>query len=87
MKKFLASGLLLCLACSGQFACASKKAKQTDIELAEIAQRNQVVMPLIDQALHLSDFPNMAPRADLRNKLESVSDFIQRAPEDGEPAT
>ncbi len=87
MKKVLASGLLLCLACWGQVAGASKNSKQSEIEAAETAQRSQALIPLIDQALHLSDFPNMAPRDDLRNKLISVSDFIQRAPEDGEPAT
>ena len=68
-------------------AVASKNSKQSEATAAESAQRSQTVIPLIDQALHLSDFPNMAPRHDLRSQLVSVSDFVQRAPEDGEPAT
>src|SRR6185437_15526723 len=43
--------------------------------------------PLIDGPLHLSDFPNMQPRPDLRVKLASVSNFIQNQPVDGQPAT
>ncbi|MGO8759799.1 MAG: carbohydrate binding family 9 domain-containing protein [Terracidiphilus sp.] len=35
----------------------------------------------------MSDFPHMAPRADLRPKLAHVSDFIQNSPNDGKPAT
>jgi hypothetical protein len=87
MKRFFASGVLLCLVCWCQFAAASKNSKQSEVSAAEAAQRSQATIPLIDQPLHLSDFPNMAPRADLRDKLVSVSDFTQRAPEDGEPAT
>jgi hypothetical protein len=86
-KKVLAGGLLLSLGLWGHAALASKNSKQTEAEAAETAQRSQAVIPLIDQALHLSDFPNMAPRQELRSKLVSVSDFIQRAPEDGDPAT
>jgi len=87
MKRVLASGLLLCLACWCQLAGASKNSKQSEASAAEAAQRSNPVVPLIDQALHLSDFPNMKPRGDLAGKLASVSDFTQRAPIDGEPAT
>jgi hypothetical protein len=50
-------------------------------------QQTGVHVPIIDQPLHLSDFPNMAPRSDLRSRLAMVSDFIQNAPEDGKQAT
>lgn len=85
--RVLASGLLLCLVCWGHGAFASKSARQSEASAAEKAQPSDVVIPQIDQALHLSDFPNMAPRADLRSKLASVSDFIQSVPVDGEPAS
>ena len=42
-----------------------------------------VHVPTIDQPLHLSDFAGMHPRGDLREKLTSVSRFIQQAPTDG----
>lgn len=86
--KIWASGLCLLLACSSQIAQATKNIKQTEgAATAEPLQRNSADLPLIDHALHLSDFPNMAPRADLRGKLTSVSDFIQAIPEDGSAAT
>ena len=42
-----------------------------------------VRVPRIDQPLHLSDFAGMHPREDLRDKLTSVSRFIQDQPTDG----
>ena len=44
-------------------------------------------MPLIADPLRLSDFAGMAPRAELRDKLGEVADFIQNTPNDGKPAT
>jgi hypothetical protein len=87
MKRVLARVLLVCLACWCQVAEASRNSKQTESIDTAAAQRSEVAIPLIDQALHLSDFPNMAPRAELRGKLASVSDFIQSVPVDGSPAT
>ena len=50
-----------------------------------------VKVPLIGQAIHLSDFVGadgkMEPRADLREKLSKVSGFTQNNPKDGDPAT
>lgn len=88
MKKVLASGLLLCLVCASQAVAASRKTPgQSDEAALAAAQISRVAIPKIDQPLHLSDFPNMAPREDLRGKLASVSDFIQSQPADGNPAT
>ncbi len=70
-----------------QASARSKKSKQFELDAVEIAQRSETAIPLINQALHLSDFPHMAPRPDLRDKLASVSDFIQSVPGDGDPAT
>jgi hypothetical protein len=54
---------------------------------AVTAQKKDTADPLIDRPLHLADFPDMQPRADLRATLAHVSDFIQNAPFDGQPAT
>ncbi|MGB7266279.1 MAG: carbohydrate binding family 9 domain-containing protein, partial [Terracidiphilus sp.] len=84
--KIWSSGLCLCLACTSLHA-ASSKSTAHPAATAPAPQRTDISVPFIDQALHLSDFPNMAPRADLRSRLSRVSDFIQNAPNDGEPAT
>ena len=55
--------------------------------MTSMAPRNEAGIPLINDALHLSDFPNMVPRQDLRTKLGYVSDFIQTVPKDGDAAT
>ncbi len=44
-------------------------------------------IPLLVDGLHLSDFAGMEPRAELRDKLTEIADFIQNKPSDGEPAT
>jgi len=86
--KIWASGLCLFLACSSQLAVASTHTRQSEANAtAGTPQRTESNIPLIDRALHLSDFPNMAPRDDLRAKLASVTDFIQGFPEDGAAAT
>ncbi len=91
MKKALVGGLLFCLVFMSQAALAAKrkarKAEQAEAAAIVAAQNSRVVIPQIDQALHLSDFPDMAPRPDLRDKLASVSDFIQSEPVDGNLAT
>jgi hypothetical protein len=86
--KILVSGLCFCLACFGQIAAASTHKGPSEMgSAAGMVQRSDVVLPLMSQALHLSDFPHMAPRADLRSKLAFVSDFTQGTPEDGNAAT
>ncbi len=81
-----AIGLGLCLAC-GSLAAATKNTQQTAAKPATAAQRVDVTVPLIADGLRLSDFPNMEPRPDLRDKLGEVKDFIQNSPFDGQPAT
>jgi hypothetical protein len=87
MNKVLACAVLLCLACWSQVAAASKSPKPSEAAMTSMAPRNEAVIPLINDALHLSDFPNMVPRQDLRTRLGYVSDFIQTVPKDGDAAT
>ena len=57
----------------------------------ETPPRNQptsrVKVPLIDHALSVADFADMAPRPDLRDQLVHIEHFIQNQPTDGAPAT
>jgi hypothetical protein len=46
-----------------------------------------VVVPLIVQPLTLADFPTMALRPELRDRIGYISGFIQNQPSDGHPAT
>ena len=86
--RVLAAALGLCLA-SGNLHGAAAKSEQPLVSKppAAASRLADATVPLIDQALHLADFPNMEPRDDLRSKLMMVSSFIQNAPFDGQPAT
>jgi hypothetical protein len=88
MKKW-ASALCLCLACGSLWAAPPGTPDRTEGGPAvEMVQRNDLAsVPLIDRPLHLSDFPDMQPRGDLRLKLSSVSGLIQNQPADGDSAT
>jgi hypothetical protein len=44
-------------------------------------------IPLVSEALRLSDFTNGEPRPDMKSKLTQVSDFIQQVPTDGQTAS
>ena len=44
-------------------------------------------VPLIAEALRLSDFADMAPRPELKDKLLHITGFIQITPSDGKPET
>jgi translation initiation factor IF-1 len=44
-------------------------------------------VPLIAEGFRLSDFTEMEPRPELRDKLLKISGFIQNSPHDGEPAS
>jgi hypothetical protein len=82
------SGFLLCLACGSLHAAAPWTSHQNAAKpKVAAAQKSETADPLIDRPLHLTDFPNMQPRADLRARLAHVSDFIQNTPFDGQPAT
>ncbi len=84
--KIWVRGLCLCLACASLHAASSKNLPHP-ATTALAPQKTIISVPLIDHGLRLSDFPNMAPRADLRPGLAVASDFIQNAPNDGEPAS
>ncbi len=82
------TGILLCLASVNLPAAGPRTSHQTAAKLPPVTtQEKETDAPLIDHPLHLADFPNMQPRADLRANLAHVSDFIQNAPFDGQPAT
>jgi hypothetical protein len=44
-------------------------------------------VPAIGEALRLSDFAGMEPRAELKDKLLHITGFIQNTPRDGQPPT
>lgn len=48
---------------------------------------NDRTVPKLSAPLHLADFEGMAPTPALADHLAHVSDFIQTAPNDGQPAT
>jgi hypothetical protein len=82
------SGFVLCLACGSLHAGASRTSRQNAPKpAAAAAKKSATADPLIGRPLHLADFPNMQPPADLRTRLAHVSDFIQNTPFDGQPAT
>ena len=85
--KIRVSVLGLCFAYASMLAASPKSAHMAITRPLAAPQPTSVTIPLIDHALHLADFPNMAPRFDLRAKLAQVSDFIQNSPDDGKPAT
>ena len=86
--KIWVSGFLLCMAAVNVPAAAPRTSRQNASKSAvTTAQKNDTADPLIDSPLHLTDFPNMQPRADLRARLAHVSNFIQNSPFDGQPAT
>ncbi len=84
----LTLALGLCLA-PGSLYGATKTNEQAIVSRlpAEVSGLTDVWVPRIEEGLHLADFPNMEPSVDLRRKLTMVSNLIQNAPADGEPAT
>src|ERR1039458_10231064 len=76
--RVLAAASGLCLA-SGNLHGAAAKSERPVVSNPPAAPSRlaDATVPLIDQALHLADFPNMEPRDDLRSKLMMVSSFIQ----------
>ncbi len=48
---------------------------------------SDITVPLLSEALHLSDFPSQHPTPGIREKLVKVSGFVQNSPRDGEAAT
>jgi len=66
---------------------------QSDVPLAASSPPPKVQaqpgfrIPLISDALRLSEFANGEPLPELKTKLTQVTDFIQQVPNDGDPAT
>jgi len=88
MKKW-ASALCVCLASGSLWAATpgSPDRTETGPAIVNLQRNNSTSVPLIDHPLHLSDFPDMQPRGDLRFKLSFVSGFVQNQPVDGDSAT
>lgn len=74
---------MLCAMCSAQ----EGKPTVVPTEPPKAQAPSDAKVPLLDQPLHLADFNNMQPRAELRSKLTEITGFIQNTPRDGEPAT
>ncbi|MFZ1941126.1 MAG: DUF5916 domain-containing protein [Terracidiphilus sp.] len=83
---FKARGLCLFLVFAALQASVSRSERSSQASLKP-PQRTDSPVPLIARSLHLSDFPNMQPRPELRSRLAMVSGFIQNTPNDGQPAT
>ncbi len=63
------------------------KATATPVTPQKAMLPSEVRVPLIAQPLHLSDFSNMQPREEQREKLAHVDRFVQSQPKDGQAAT
>ncbi len=89
MRIAAARGLLLLMALAGCIAAVAEAGKATvvPVQPAKTQFRSDFKIPLVSEALRLSDFANGEPRPDLKRKLTQVSDFIQQVPNDGLPAT
>ena len=86
--KCKALGIVACLAMVTLEASASQSNKPVTTQAAAPARpATNFKVPLIPEGLHLSDFPNMAPRPELKDKLLHLAGFIQGTPSDGQPAT
>ncbi|MGO9638652.1 MAG: carbohydrate binding family 9 domain-containing protein [Terracidiphilus sp.] len=81
--------MLACLAALAAQSSGAPRNKQeaTHAEAQPARPSNSLKVPLIDKGLHLSDFADMKPRAELKDKLLKISGFIQNTPHDGQPAT
>ena len=44
-------------------------------------------IPAIDRPPALADFAGMEPSTEIRARMTLISDFVQRLPDDGDPAT
>jgi hypothetical protein len=84
-----ALGLALCLAIdAGGVSLAQRPAPApSSAQALGPTQALDSRVPSIPEPLRLSDFPAMAPRPELKDKLLHISGFIQNSPRDGQPAT
>ena len=65
----------------------SLAAMATSLPLAAQNDSSGITIPLIDRPPELADFAGMRPSVEIAAKMSMTSDFIQRVPEDGAPAT
>ncbi len=74
---------------SASDALFAQNSKPTPVspQILKAAAPTDFKVPLLAEALRLSDFPEMEPKPELKDQLVKVSSFIQNAPNDGEPAT
>ncbi len=86
MIRFLAA-LILILGLLSPSLAQKRKPASVHAQAAAAQPPIDVKVPLLSTPLHLTDFADMHPRADLRNKLVQVTGFIQNTPHDGQPAT
>jgi hypothetical protein len=79
----------VCLACAGAITIRAQVTKPTATPALPSKPQppSDYKVPLIEEALHLSDFTGMQPRVDLKDKLTHITGFIQQVPNDGQPAT
>jgi hypothetical protein len=85
-QRHLYLGILLSIFLSPGFL-SSQKPQAGQSEPPKQEAPTDVKVPLLAAPLRLADFEGMEPRADLRDRLTHVTDFIQETPRDGEPGT
>ncbi len=85
----LFSGLLLCvpLLCGQHSLAQTGKPTAVSPQVPKSAPPSDFKVPLLTEPLHLSEFHGMEPEAAIKDKLASVTGFIENTPNDGEPAT
>lgn len=85
--KCKALGIVVCLAIVTLGAPVAQSSKAPTTPATPPAPPTNYRVPLISEGLHLSDFPDMAPRTELKDKLLHIGGFIQITPDDGQPGT
>ncbi len=88
-RSLLLAALLLSLLISGSRHALAQNEKPTVIPAAAPREQplNDRTVPKLSAPLRLADFEGMKPTEALADHLAHVSDFIQTAPNDGQPAT
>jgi Domain of unknown function (DUF5916) len=89
MRFAAAWGLVLLMAGAGCMAAVPKDGKPAVVpaQSSKAQLHADFKIPLVSEALRLSDFAGGEPRPELKGKLTQVSDFTQQVPNDGQPAT
>src|SRR5580704_2364204 len=82
-------GLLLCvpLLCGQRSAAQNSKPTAVSPQIPKAAPPSEFKVPLLTEPLHLSDFSGMEPSPAIKDKLATVTGFVQNTPNDGEAAT